>query len=97
MADPEISKAAAHIILYVILKAFPQLDFNSWKAPVVFSDYAAHFYRNHSRYNDLTALTVGELANASHAEPQVVQHAFGHRYEFATGRRERHLSRAAQK
>ena len=94
IADPEIREAASHIVPDVILEAFAQLDLDAGKAPPVLGDHAAHVDRDQAGHDDLTALLPGQIAQASHAELHVVEHALSHRDEFATGRCDRDLARA---
>src|ERR1700751_2041223 len=96
IADPEIRKAASHVVPDVILEAFAQLDLDARKAPSVFGDHATHWNRNQAGDDDLTALLLGQLAQASHAEFKIVEHALSHRDEFATSRGDRNLAGGAQ-
>src|SRR5580700_2814166 len=96
IADPEIRKAASHIVPDVILEPFAQLDLDAGKLPSVLGDHAAHADGHQARHDDVTALLLDQLAQAPHAKLQVVEHALSHRYEFATGHSDRDLTRGAQ-
>src|SRR5215467_11261577 len=96
VADPEIRYPATQVLPHVVRKAFPKLDVDARKALAIFCDHLAHAHRNQARHDDLSAKPISEFLYALNAELQILEHAFGHRDEFATGRRERDLTRIAQ-